>query len=850
MSLSLYKKKRDFKNTPEPTAKKENKKSKLSFVVQRHDASHLHYDFRLEMQGVLKSWAVPKGPSMKAGEKRLAVMVEDHPYDYGKFSGEIPKGNYGAGTVDIWDSGTYEPMDTTGGEKLLLAQLKKGDLKINLNGKYLKGNFALVRMHGDTDKNWLLIKKNDAYALKDFDIEKFKPIKKHLKKSVFIPTQKNKQSTDEVSLSIEQAWIELHRPMMAKLSVAVQNNPDWIYEMKYDGYRAITKINDGDVEMVSRTGNSFNEQYRSIITQLKSVKQQVILDGELVIEDEKGRSNFQLLQNYATTKLGRLKYYVFDILFLNGVSLIEMPLKHRKELLEAFFQKYKLKDVFNAEFITENGSDFFEKVAAKGFEGIIAKDAESSYVPGKRSSDWLKVKSTQMQEVVICGYTLPQNSRKYFGSLILGIYNHGKLEYIGNCGTGFTDTSLKQLHAQFAKFQITESPFEEKVKMIGTKGKPIWMRPELVCNVKFAGWTDDKQLRHAVFMGLRVDKFADEVVREPIEKAAVPLTKPKNEKNHTMKDDVSTEDESPGKKDELIQIEGKTVKCTNLTKIYWPNEGITKGDLILYYKRMGPYILPYLKNRPQSLNRYPHGIMGESFYQKDMDVKKLPSWIKTAKIYSKSNNAYINYLICNDAATLIYMANLGCIEINPWHSTYKNPDYPDYTMLDLDPGDISFKEVVNTALVIKELCDELKIDCFCKTSGATGLHIYIPMGAKYTYDEVKLFTELLATMAHQRLPNVTSIERKVAKRSDKIYIDYLQNRKGQTIASAYSVRPQPEATVSTPLLWTEVTHDLTPQMFTIHNMEKRLNTVGDLWKGILGKSVPLAQILKRIDKMR
>ena len=854
MSLSLYKQKRDFKNTPEPTPHKANKKPILTFVVQRHDASHLHYDFRLEMDGVLKSWAVPKGPSMKAGEKRLAVMVEDHPFSYGKFYGEIPKGNYGAGTVDIWDSGMYTPMEDIKGqdaEKLLLAQLKKGDLKIHLKGKHLKGNFALVRMHGDTDKNWLLIKKDDEHAVKSFNIEALKPIKTGKKKATSV-TGSSSAATAKTAIiktvAIDDVWQQLKRPMMATLSTGVIDNANWLYEIKYDGYRAITKVNKGEVEMVSRNGINFNKPYSPLIDALKKVKHEVILDGEIVIEDGSGRSDFQLLQNYTTTKIGILKYYVFDILFLSGVNLTNMPLKDRKELLDTFFQKYKLEHVLKCEYIIEKGNELFEKLVTKGYEGIIAKDTASTYLPGKRTSTWLKVKQVQMQEVIICGYTLPQNSRKYIGSLILGIYDHNILKYVGNCGTGFTDATLKQLHTQFEKLKTDLSPFADKVVMIGTKGKPVWLKPKLVCNVKFFEWTVDNHLRLPVFMGLRTDKLAEEVVKESPDLILAPI-KPKKEKIITQQDKIPAEEINHRNTDELIQINDKSVKCTNITKVYWPDEGITKGDLIHYYKRTSQYILPYLKDRPQSLNRFPNGITGQSFYQKDMDVAKLPSWLKTVKIYSKSNKTTIDYLICNDAATLLYMGNLGCIEINPWHSTYTNPDYPDYTMLDLDPGNISFVEVVNTALVIKEICDELQMDCFCKTSGATGLHIYIPMGAKYTYDQVKLFTELLATITQQRLPNITSLERKVDKRADKIYIDFLQNRKGQTIASAYSVRPQPHATVSTPLLWKEVTHQLTPEMFTIYNIEKRLDKVGDLWKGVLGKPVPLDKILKRIDRM-
>ncbi|MCY7411374.1 MAG: DNA ligase D [Chitinophagales bacterium] len=451
------------------------------------------------------------------------------------------------------------------------------------------------------------------------------------------------------------------------------------------------------------------------------------------------------------------------------------------------------------------------------------------YSAGKRADTWLKVKTTLMQEAIICGYTAPQNSRQYFGSIILGMYSGKDLKYIGNCGTGFTEASLKELHTDFEKLKTSSPPFETTPKLKGTKGNPHWIKPELVCNIKFLEWTQDEHMRNPVFMGLRNDKEVKEVINESAD-----------EMRNT---NAATE------KEKVITLSGKKVKCTNLNKIYFPGEGYTKGDLISYYQSISKFILPYLKNRPQSLNRHPNGITGQSFYQKDMEVKQIPTWVKTVKLFSKSNKAYIDYLICNDAATLIYMANLGCIEINPWHSTYLKPDEPTYMMLDLDPGEISFIDVVNTALVIKEICDQINIRCYCKTSGATGLHIFIPLAAKYNYDDVKTFAELLATIVHSRLPNTTSIERSTAKRKDKIYVDFLQNRKGQTIAAPYSVRPRAYATVSTPLLWKEVTHQLTPEMFTIKNTEKRLLKTGDLWKPVLQKGVALAQALKSIEKI-
>lgn len=834
MSLSLYTKKRNFENTPEPQGKNGLKTLILSFVVQRHDASHLHYDFRLQMEGVLKSWAVPKGPSMVAGQKRLAVMVEDHPLPYGEFYGEIPKGNYGAGTVEIWDNGTYEPMIASeNAEKSLLAQLVKGDLKFTLNGTYLKGSFALVRMNDGTEKNWLLIKKQDEYALQSFKIETIQSLKSNKYEKIGKPSTQTEDTKSANSVKNDLFPTDIPMPMLAKQSTQIIDNPEWLYEMKYDGYRVISKINNSKAELYSRNGNSFSKTFQTITDELNTITESIILDGEVVIENKKGISDFQMLQNYQTTKQGVLKYYVFDIIYLNGYSIVTFPLLKRKELLEAFFENYDFKNIINSQFQIGNGKKLFEKLSTEGYEGVIAKEPESSYLEGKRADTWLKIKTSMMQEAIICGYTAPQNSRQYFGSIILGMYSGKKLKYIGNCGTGFTEASLKELYASFKLVETATSPFATVPKLNGLKGNPFWIKPELVCNIKFLEWTQDEHMRNPVFMGLRNDKEVDEVINESTEEIYVD-SEPKN---------------TALKNEKVVILSGNKVKCTNLNKIYFPNEGYTKGDLINYYQSISKYILPYLKDRPQSLNRHPNGIMGQSFYQKDMEVKQIPTWLKTVNLYSKSTDSNIDYLICNDEATLIYMANLGCIEINPWHSTYLNPDEPTYMILDLDPGEISFNDVVNTALVIKEICDQLNISCYCKTSGATGLHIYIPLAAKYKYDDVKTFAEIMATIVHQRLPNTTSIERSIAKRKDKIYVDFLQNRNGQTIAAPYCVRPRAGATVSTPLLWEEVNHKLTPQMFNLKNIEKRLSILGDLWKPVLEKGIEIEKALQSIEKL-
>jgi bifunctional non-homologous end joining protein LigD len=827
VSLNEYRKKRNFGSTTEPKASRSPAKTKkLTFVVQRHDATRLHYDFRLEMEGVLRSWAVPKGPSMVPGEKRLAVLVEDHPIEYGKFYGVIPEGNYGAGTVEVWDKGIYAPESEKGGtEQNLLKMLREGDIKFVLNGTYLKGRFALFRLDNPEKPNeWMLVKKNDEYAADTFDTESLPPLKsKH----------KLKTRNSGSGRAIEPFPDPLPEPMLAKLSLAVPDKTSWIYETKLDGYRIMCSVNGGRVNLVSRNGINYNRKFELLVEDLGRIEESLILDGEAVVEDTKGRSEFSLLQEYFSTGKRDLKYCVFDILYLNGHNIMGFPLRKRKELLESFFKKYSFTRVMNLPHQKGKGRELFEQLSGEGYEGIIAKDPESTYMPGKRSEAWLKVKSVRTQEAVICGYTEPQGSRKYFGSIILGVYEEHSLKYIGNCGTGFSDSSLGELYSRFKSLTTKSCPFDSVPILTGTKGKPVWLRPELVASIKFMEWTRDDILRHPVFLGLREDKSSGEVINET-KIAAVA--------------ERSTEKTQSGR-ETTLELSGKKVKLTNLTKVYWTDEGYTKGELITYYESISKYILPYLKDRPQSLNRHPGGINGQSFYQKDIDTRLAPGWIRTVKKDSTSHPEGIDYLICNDLATLIYMVNLGCIEINPWHSTYRKPDHPTYIILDLDPGDISFIEVINTALVIKDICDEIRIPCYPKTSGATGMHIYIPLGNKYDYDQARTFSEIIAVLAHNRLPSTTSIERPVSKRNDKVYIDYLQNRKGQTIAAPYSVRPRPLATVSAPLGWKEVNNHLTPEMFTMKNMVRRLQKRGDLWQPVLKTQISLVRALKAIEKI-
>jgi len=852
MSLIKYKQKRNFKSTSEPKGEVKSPHKALHFVVQKHAASHLHYDLRLEMEGVLKSWAVPKGPSMNPKDKRLAMMVEDHPYDYKDFEGNIPEGNYGAGNVIVWDEGTYTDykiLNKKDGEKKLLSDLKKGNIKFILDGHKLKGAFTLVKIKGSSDNQWLLIKKQDKYVKETDILKKNKSVKSNMtleqliKKNTPAKSKVTKKKTiQKKSLVVKNS--EPYDAMLAHIGKEPFDDSEWIFEVKYDGYRALAVINPPeDPVLYSRNHLSFNKLFKPVVDQLKKIKHTAVVDGEVVIEDDAGRSGFQLLQNYQKTGKGTLKYYVFDLLSLDGNDIRQLPLTERKELLQLLLKKYKLTNIIYSEHITGKGKDFYRKAQKKNQEGIMAKNANSPYRSGKRTNDWLKIKINQQEEAVIIGITEPQGSRSHFGAIVLGQYNNSRLSYIGMCGTGFTESTLHDLYRKFRLHFRKTSPLAETIKL---RNKIQWIDPVYVCQVKFTEKTNSGQLRHPVYLGLRIDKTAGDVKMEPENKKSKVSRKEIKETKSTSP--VRKDEKSTAKKSQVIRIGGKSLVLTNQDKIYFPEDGITKGDIVNYYREIADFILPYLKNRPQSLNRFPNGINGPSFYHKDMETTQLPSWAKTAEVYSESTGKPIDYLLCNDTATLVYMANLGCIEINPWNSRIQKPEYPDWLVIDLDPGKISFTEVVKTARMVKEVLDEFGAPSFCKTSGATGLHIYLPLGARYEYDIVKQFAELIAVTVNARLPDITSIERTVSKRKNKIYIDFLQNRRGQTLAAPYSARPRKGATVSTPLDWSEVNNKLNPGDFTIKNIFRRLDKKGDLWAPVIGKGINLDKLLRKMTE--
>lgn len=606
--------------------------------------------------------------------------------------------------------------------------------------------------------------------------------------------------------------------MLAFLTDKPFDNEDWLFETKWDGFRCIAEMEYDHVELYSRNFQSFNARFLPIVEALKSLQVQAVLDGEIVVF-EKGKSSFQALQNYQRTGKGDLRYCVFDFLYFEGHDMRDLPLIRRKELLAKLLPPNKKALLQYSVHVLEKGKKAF---AAKksGQEGIVAKEIHSPYV-SKRSRKWLKIKTHARQEAVICGFTKPKGSRKNFGALIIGVYRDGQLHYAGHVGGGFDQKGLGEMMDKLKPLITNKCPFETMPK---TNTPVIWVKPKLICEVSFHEWTSDNRMRQPIYQGLRTDKEAKEVKKE------TPAAIIKCESSHKKR-----------------PVNGKNAEppFTNLNKIFWPVEGYTKGMLIEYYRSMAEFVLPYLKDRPESLRRYPDGINEEGFFQKNID-DNFPEWLTTFPVTHKAETR--NYLLIQDKKTLLYAVSLGCIDFNPFSSRIQNLENPDFIIIDLDPEDIPFEAVIETANVVHDILEEYALPNFCKTSGATGIHILIPAGAKYSYGQVKLFAEIVCNLVHCQLPDITSLERSPSKRQKKVYLDFLQNNFGQTIASPYSVRPKLHAPVSTPLEWKEVKKGLQPSDFTIKNILKRVEKKGDLFKPVLGKGIDLLKVLKSINQ--
>ena len=742
------------------------------FVVQRHDARRLHYDLRLERDGVLASWAVPKGVPLEPGRQHLAVHVEDHPLEYGDFEGEIPKGQYGAGTVEIWDRGTYE----------LLEEKRDGGLTFRLHGERLDGVWALVpaKLSGDP-KNWLVIKKREAEA--------------------------------------DAGERRDYRPMLATLSKEIPRD-GWLFEIKWDGYRIVSRVAGGDAELRSRRWEDYTQRFPGVASALPAALKSpdCVVDGEVCALDEEGRPSFSAMQQ---GKGGTpIVYYVFDLLELDGEPLVDLPFTERRARLEEVLDRanrtVRLSDTF------DDGDALDEVVQARGLEGIMAKRAESRYRPGARSRDWLKIKrGKQRQEFIVAGYTKGQGRRAgSFGSLVLAVRKGPELEYVGNVGTGFSEEEIERLLGKLRPLERPDSPFPVVPKLPRVRKADVrWVEPRLVAEVEFVEWTHDGHLRAPSYVGLREDKAPEEVHAEQ------PLPDQLNE----------------GK---------RTLKLSNLDKLFWPDDGITKGDLLAYYRAVAPVVIPHLRDRPFTLKRYPNGIDEDFFFQKDKP-KGMPDWIPTVAVEATTRERprrtrTIQAPLVNDELALLWMVNMGCIDLNAWYSRVDKPDRPDFVLFDLDPSpDVGFAEVIQVALLVREVLDALGLAGFPKTSGSDGIHVLVPIERRQTYTESREFCEIVARTLVRTHRGLVTMEWAKDKRRG-VLIDCNQNGEGKTIASVYSVRPRPGATVSTPLEWDEVNERLDPGAFTMEAVLARVEERGDLFEGVLTTRQRLDRALKAL----
>jgi bifunctional non-homologous end joining protein LigD len=777
VSLREYERKRDKKKTPEPFGGK-RKDDQALFVVQRHDARRLHYDFRLERNGALASWAVPKGVPLEPGEQHLAVHVEDHPLDYATFEGEIPKGQYGAGTVEIWDHGTYE----------LVEEKRDGGLTVRLHGKKLEGTWTLVPAHLDgKEQNWLILRKRD---------------------DTVAPARAR---TD-------------YAPMLATLSDPKEMplGGGWEYEIKWDGYRIVARVAGGEAVLRSRKDQDYSERFANVAKELvKALKTpDAVVDGEVCALDDLGRPSFSAMQQgEAGTPI---VYYVFDLLEVEGQPVIDLPLSERRKRLQKLLDKRNRTVQFSESFA--DGEALYKAAGEQQLEGVMGKRLDSRYEPGKRSRNWLKFKTHGEQELVVAGYTRGKGRREWsFGALVLATNGPDGLQWAGNVGTGFDDAEQERLLKKLRPLERKTSPFTKPPKMPRIrKDDIVWVEPKLVAEVSFAEWTHDGRLRAPVYLGLRDDKDASEVRRE-------------------------TPDPIP----DTIRKGKRTLRLSNLDKLYWPDDGITKGELLAYYRDVAPVLLPHLRDRPFTMRRYPDGITGKQFFQKDAP-RGMPDWIPTVNIEVTTRDTprqrrRIDAPLVNDELALLWMVNMGCIDLNTWYSRVPKLDRPDFVLFDLDPSpDVGFRETVQVALLVKEALDALGLQSFPKTSSADGMHVLVPLERRHTYDDTREFSEIVAGALAATNRGLVTTEWTKSKRKG-VLIDANQNGEGKTIASVYSVRPRPGAPVSTPLRWDEVDETLDPPAFTMDVVRDRIAKHGDLFEGVLTTKQLLGPALKKLQ---
>jgi bifunctional non-homologous end joining protein LigD len=818
--LETYRAKRKADQTPEPfgPARADGHR----FVVQQHAARRMHYDFRLELDGVLKSWAVPKGPSPNPADKRLAVHVEDHPVEYANFEGLIPPGNYGAGAVIVWDRGRWLALND------IAAGLVSGKLLFELRGYKLRGRWTLVKTRRGKNE-WLLIKERDAYANEQTTQD-------YPHDSVLSGrTVEQVAASEDRAARIEARLAKLgakKRPVRAKDLSPMLATPgkaftskDWVFELKYDGYRLFAEKHDGRVTLYSRAGNDLTQTFPDVAEIVAALPYaSFVVDGEVIVNDERGLPSFALLQ-----KRGRIMrridaeraaldlpatFYAFDLVSFGSLDLRSLALVDRKEALRSMLPT--VGPLRYSEHVAEQGEAMFVEAERMGLEGIVGKRAASSYV-SKRSQDWVKVNAAKSDDFVVVGYLPAKNGGSGFSALLLAQYRDGELTYAGRVGGGFRLRDFKAIEPLLAELERAPPPAAAPEERAA-----VWQSPGPVVQVKFKQRTADGALRQPTYLRLRDDK--------PVAQCLWP---------RAAGDDADEVVEpEPEPRRSAPEPEKRTVDLTNVDKVFWPAEGYTKGDLIAYYEGIAEWLLPYLKDRPVVLTRYPDGIEGKSFFQKDAPAYA-PKWLRLETMWSEQAEREIRYFVLDDLESLIYVANMATIPLHVWSSRVAALERPDWCILDLDPKGAPFKDVVTIARHLRELCDDVGLETFVKTSGSTGLHVLIPLGARYTYEHSRTLAELLARFAAKSLPDVATVVRAVGDREGKVYVDYLQNGHGRLLVSPFCVRPLPGAPVSMPLEWSEVNSRLRLERFNIRTARKRMLARGDPLAGVLTGAIDM-----------
>ncbi len=832
-ALSEYLRKRSLEKTPEPDVHDPGERTlpPSVYCVQRHDASRLHYDLRMEVGGTLKSWAVPQGPTLDPEPKRLAVHVEDHPLLYATFEGNIPKGNYGAGSMMLWDFGTFETLGDTSTE----GQLERGDFKFRLSGIKLNGDFALVRTKRGKGNEWLLLKKKGLGAVPGWDAEQHAvSVASGRTQAEIAANLPARTASAKLEGGLKAAMPTTITPMLASLADTAPTGPDWVYEIKWDGVRALAFIENGEVRWFGRKGTPIDRQYPELSVLPHSVKaSSAILDGEIAAVDENGRPSFERLQPRimatdpsAVAALARSRpviFFAFDLLYLDGDDLRNVALEDRKKKLAEVLTPSAIVTI--SEHFSSDPVALLAAARAQGLEGIVAKRLSSRYQPA-RSKEWVKVKINHEQDFVLCGYTLGE--RDYFGSLVLGVYDGGTLKYAGNVGTGF---DRKMMELIYSKLHALETDEPQVAVVPALPQSIVWTKPELVANVKYLEWTNEGRLRAPVFVGLRNDVDPKECTREGATGPELPPALL-----------------PPDKTEAAVNIEGHTMRFKNLNKVFYPKEGYTKGDLINYYAAVSEWLIPHWKDRPLSLRRYPDGIEGEGFFQKNA-ATGFPDWVRLETLIAEDHKERTQ-VVGDGKALLVYMANLGCIDQNPWMSHVQTLDNPDFILIDLDPSECSYDRIVEAAQFIRRKLDLLELTGYPKTTGGDGMHIYVPLQPVYSYDQSRSIAEILARLAAAERPDLFTMPRSVNKREKgRVYFDFLQNARGKTISAPYVPRAYAGAPVATPLEWREVAPGLRPGSFHIRNAIERFSRVGDLFSGVLTNLQRLEPAMERLERM-